>query len=159
MNVGWLTNWSIWITAAQILFSIHASGYLYEILGYDTRLSTQLKAVTNVLSTLSLNLDLGIFLISWTILHPYIWFAWPWNTPVDVFWQLNSLIKHTVPFISIMINVFILSDSVIYFTDSWVIMLLGPVFLLFNYLLYRKTGFVAYYMNWDDPMLAIFTII
>jgi len=144
-SFGWLTNWSVYATVAYLFFSIQASNSI------NSSLHIENKAMANLFGSIALNLDIIIFSATF-FLHPFIWYLWGWTTLMDIFWQVNTVAKHQIPMMCAAINFFILSDSVIYFTDVWAVLLVYVSYLIFSNILYRNTGFFVYYTNWGNDL-------
>ena len=60
------------------------------------------------------------------------------------------VIQHTWPLIITTLNVYLLSDMIIYFSDIWVVPVIWGLYLSINYLVTEYIGEAAYpFLEWD----------
>ena len=112
-----------------------------------------LKAIANILGTLSLNLNINISIITWFILQPLAWYELGWSTAANIEFHIANMVLHSIPLLTTLVQVFLLQDVPLYFSDSWILAIFPTIYLFYNYGLYHYTGKVLYptYMNWKDP--------
>ena len=58
---------------------------------------------------------------------------------------------HTFPFLFSAINLLVLSDAVVYYSDVWVILVVAVGYLPLTYLFTKRTGLMLYYfLPWKE---------
>ena len=79
---------------------------------------------------------------------------------------LKMALIHTFPFVFCAINLLLLSDAVVYYSDVWLILVVAVAYLPLTYLFTKRTGLLVYYfLTWQDgdvisfwfPIAAVFT--
>lgn len=69
---------------------------------------------------------------------------------ISVYWLFRAVLIHTVPLLVSTINQYLLTDSVIYLTDIWIVPLVAYTYLLVQYCYVALTGEVVYTgQDWD----------
>ena len=105
-----------------------------------------------MLSSLTINMDLIVAIVSWTVIHPYMWKIVGWDTFYNVYIQIFIMSVHTIPLISAGLNFAFLMDAPIYISDFWIIIFVSMAYNFVNYYFYHKTGVTYYlFMNWSQP--------
>lgn len=111
-----------------------------------------MKAITIAMSSLVLNTDIIVTIVSWLVIHPYAWQNLGWTTVESVYWQLYLMAVHTIPLLCAATNFIFLTDAPVYFSDAWILLVISIVYLPVNYYFYHNTGSVYYsFLNWSQP--------
>ena len=110
------------------------------------------KALTIVLSSLTVNTDLIVTIVSWTIIHPMMWYYYGFDTWYKVLIQLWIMAVHTIPLMAVSINYALLTDAPLYISDAWIMIVVTLAYVIVNYYFYHKTGSILYiFMDWSKP--------
>ena len=75
--------------------------------------------------------------------------------------KIDQSLIHALPLVFSLINTFLLSDAVMYYSDSWLIVVLAAFYLLVTYYYtYRSGKYVYYFLTWEegDWMSLIFAV-
>ena len=92
-----------------------------------------------------------VTVVSWLLILPWVWVYGGWSTFEEVYWQLDLIGQHIVPLILSTINLYLLSDTAILFTDIWVIPVVSFAYLGLNYVLTKYSGYPSYFfLTWDN---------
>lgn len=94
------------------------------------------KTIANIFNGLAQTLNLFVFICSVTVIIPNNMFSedgYGWNTARKWYYQFRNVYVHILPFISSTINVFLLSDIIIYMFDQWYILLILIAYLLTSF--------------------------
>jgi hypothetical protein len=79
-----------------------------------------------------------------------------------VYWQIDNILIHTLPFFYTAINLFLLSDMTIKYSDFWLVPMVSLLYLLCSYVWTKKTGYAVYsFLTWeeDDVGSKVFTVV
>ena len=102
-------------------------------------------------------MNVVITVVSWTLIIPWAWIYGGWSTFEEVYWQFDMMAQHIVPLILSTINLYLLSDVTVRYTDMWVIPVVSISYLTINYILTKVTGTPAYeFLTWDNWITVIF---
>lgn len=138
--------WSVWLTFGYLVLSLQANRYANETSIIDY------KALAIIFSSTTMNLCFIVTLISWTVIHPWIWITSGWGTFQEVFNQFFIMSIHTLPTICASINFWLLTDATAYMSDFGLTLLMEILYLITSYYYYDKLGWTMYYnLNYSDP--------
>lgn len=117
------------------------------------------KAIANIFNTVSQSTNIVVTVASWIFIMPLIFEGKgksnSWAYKVDM-----SLI-HSLPLMFTTINLFILSDTTIYYSDLWIVCLFMGKYLHRTYIYTMITGEHIYpFLTWeeDDDYSTYFSI-
>lgn len=120
--ITFLTHWGLHITNISLALSLYAS---YHI-DHSKYMDINYKALANVANAVAQTMNIIVTLCAWTLILPVLWTKEnAWSTISDIIGQLNNIFIHSFPLISSTVNIFVLSDSIIYMTDFWAVFLFG----------------------------------
>ena len=100
-----------------------------------------------------MNTTTTIIALGGIVPHKYTHFSF--ETDTDKYDRAFDILSHTLPFIAETINFFELSDTVCYFTDTWIVVAVIFPYYIVNYFWTKETNDPPYpFMTWteDDEM-------
>jgi hypothetical protein len=130
-NFVWLTLLAVQFTEYSILTSIYAGMYTY---GVDSLINY--KPLATILNTASQAINVIVTLCSWLLIMPLILF----DGDISLSYKIDQTLIHSVPLLLTTINIFILSDTTLYYSDAWVILVVTTSYLLLTYYFTKKSG-------------------
>ena len=152
-NFVWLSLLAVQFTEYSLLTSIYAGKYTY---GVDSLIDY--KALATLLNTASQSINLTVTLVSWVFIMPWVYT----DEKNTLYYKIDSTLIHSLPLLFTTINIFMLSDTTLYFSDSWVILVVAVLYLSLTYYYTKKSGeYVYYFLTWeeDDDFSKYFAII
>ena len=154
-QLKYLTVWGMNMTEFSIVLSIQAMQNFdqWQVQIIDVKP----LAIWMLSSTQALNMIITV--ISWTVILPYMWQVNGWSTFEEVSWQINLMAQHIVPLILSSINLYLLSDVAIRYTDIWLVPVISVAYITFNFITTKISGKPAYdfltYDNWNTVVTII----
>ena len=136
----WLTFIAVHLNEYSLLASIYAGNYTYSPGTFDTNGKNESifdwKAIANLLNAATLTINFVVTVLSWPLVMPLIL-----ESDKNSFWnKIDQSLIHCVPFVLSLVNTFLLSDAVIYYSDSWLILVLAALYLVFTYYYTNRSG-------------------
>ena len=146
----WLSLLALHFTEYSLLASIYAEVYKYngDTLLTDFRESfIDYKIFANILNEIALTVNFIVTVISWVLIMPWILMS----EENSIYVKIDQSLLHSLPFLFSLINIFVLSDTVVYYSDTWAIMLVAACYLTGTYYFTKKSGLLVYYfLTWKD---------
>jgi len=101
-----------------------------------------------------------ITLVAWISIIPQDLADEPWDTVGDVLTRLNIIIIHVIPLIFNTINMFVLSDMIVYVQDLWIVPLVAAIYLTMAYFYtdVPNEKWIYDFLTFDDPNSLYFAI-
>ena len=101
---------------------------------------------------ISFSFALTIAFMSWTNVLPMHWANSGWSDFYEVVHQLYQMYIHTVPLVTTTINTLILTDTIGYIIDIWMVPLIAIAYCLTSYIHFLITGGEYQYpfLNWNQ---------
>ena len=129
----WLTLIAVHLTEYSLLASIYAGKYTYSADTFNSNGENESifdwKVIANLLNGATVTVNFVVTVLSWPMVMPFILASDKYS-----FWRkIDQSLIHAVPFVLSMINTFLLSDAVIYYSDSWLILVMAALYLAFTY--------------------------
>ena len=115
------------------------------------------KAIANLLNAAALTINFIVTVVSWPLIMPYILLGENYS----IWSKIDQSLIHALPLVFSLINTFFLSDAVVYYSDSWLILALAAFYLFVTYYYtYRSGRYVYYFLTWEegDWMSLIFSV-
>ena len=115
------------------------------------------KAIANLLNAAALTMNFIVTVVSWLLIMPYILLGENYS----IWSKIDQSLIHALPLVFSLINTFFLSDAVVYYSDSWLILALAAFYLFVTYYYtYRSGRYVYYFLTWEegDWMSLIFSV-
>lgn len=123
----YLSYWAVWITILALIFSNNAGQWPYP----SDKTAIDYKILANLFNTTAMNTNQWVLLLSFTIIMPSeLMNPENYKSFTSVYWLFRAVLIHTVPLVVSTINSYILTDSVIYLTDIWIVPLVAYTYLL-----------------------------
>ena len=98
---------------------------------------------------MDMNTATTIIALGGIVPHKYKYFSF--ETDTDKYDRAFDILSHTIPMICETINYFVLSDTVSYFADTWVIPAIIAPYYLVNWLWTKETDDPPYpFMTWKE---------
>ena len=92
-----------------------------------------------------------ITLVSWGYILPSFWKSIGFSTLSDIWYQIYQIIIHTLPIINSSINLYILSDVIIYVQDLWLMPFSAFFYCIATYFITEYSGTIIYpWLTWED---------
>lgn len=136
MMLVYLSFWGVWLTELSLFFSIWASEYEQ---GVNSIVDYKVMAV--LINSLGENVNIIVTIVSWIFILPLLWTMDDgWSTPAMVYFQLDNIFIHLLPFIYTTINMFLLSDMTVKYSDYWMIPIVSGTYLSITYVWTKKSG-------------------
>ena len=141
--------WGVHITNLSIYMSIQASHFTSgrELAGFPT------KAVANLLMGIAETINVIVTVVSYVIIIPAtVKQSNAWDTPEHIFDTIfNKILVHTLPIIFSTVNLFMLTDTIMYYTDLWFVPLMTAAYMGMAYT-YTKTynSYIYPFMTFKD---------
>jgi hypothetical protein len=130
-NFVWLTLLAVQLTEYSLFTSIYAGQYTY---GVDSLVDY--KVIATILNTLAQTMNVIVTLVSWLLIMPWV-YTYEENT---LLFKVDQTLIHSLPLLFSTINIFILSDTTLYYSDSWVIFVIAVLYLTLTYVYTKKLG-------------------
>ena len=141
-NFVWLTLLAVQFTEYSLFTSIYAGKYTY---GVDSLIDY--KALATILNTSAQTMNLIVTVVSWILIMPWVYTSEE-NTLI---FKIDQTFIHSLPLLFSTINIFILSDTTIYYSDSWVIIVVAFLYLSLTYVYTKTLGEKVYYfLTWEE---------
>ena len=158
--------WSVHLTNISLTLSIWASKYrLNWYLSQDSLYTlvtlADFGALANMSNAATLPVSIVVTVCSYFFQLPYFWFNVGW-TGWQLYYQIYQIAIHTLPLIFEVVDVFILSDTILYAQDVWMTIFVIAAYLGMTFVYTRYTGHVIYsFLTWDgtDYYSSIFAIV
>lgn len=95
-----------------------------------------------------------VFFISWITIIPseayFDLYQAGWISFTEVKTLMGLMIEHSVPLLISSLNLYFLTDSIVYISDIWIIWLFIILYLFITYLWFTQTGKVVYsFLDFD----------
>ena len=87
------------------------------------------KAIANLLNAAALTMNFIVTVVSWLLIMPYILLGENYS----IWSKIDQSLIHALPLVFSLINTFFLSDAVVYYSDSWLILALAAFYLVVTY--------------------------
>ena len=101
-----------------------------------------------------------ITVTTWTLILPYSLSEQDaWSTPRKAYDLLYSMASHSLPLLTSTTNYILLSNTIGYYSDVWMTIIMAFSYLTFSYIWTKNTGYTIYsFLTWKtgDEMTAIF---
>lgn len=130
-NFVWLTLLAVQFTEYSLLTSIYASQYTY---GVDS--IVDYKAIANILNTAAQTINVIVTTITWILIMPLLLS----DEESSLAYKLDMSLIHLLPLLFTTLNVFVLSDITLYYSDLWVILDIASLYLLLTYYFTKNIG-------------------
>ena len=122
--------WGMNLTELSIIFSIWAMEY-HSWPDY----LIDFKPISMWILPMANAINVVITAVSWTMILPWFWFNNGWSTFEQVYWQFDAIAQHSLPLLMSTINLYLLSDMAVKYSDVWVIPFVSITYLTINYFL------------------------
>ena len=112
----------------------------------------QFKELVIVQSSVTMAMLLFVTIFSWLVIHPMVWSEdeFSLETEEEQLMNLEMITAHTVPVILAVVNMYVLSDAIVYNEHWWVALLVCNIYIVWNYIYYTITGESIYFVfEWD----------
>lgn len=145
VSIGPLTMWSVYISAAYLVLSINANTFIESSSFFNY------KALATNFGVLALNIDSIVTVISWTMILPALWRQKGWGSSRVIFFQVYNVIIHILPFVCVLINFWLLTDSPAYISDGGLLLIVSLAYLTVNFLYYERFDVIMYeFVDWRN---------
>lgn len=104
-------------------------------------------------------MNVFITIVSWLVIIPRRWANGDWSTLLGVYLQLDNMAIHLYPLIFTSINLFLLSDMIVYLQDIWIVPVTSISYLVFAFSYTSYTGsFIYNFLTFEDNLTWILAV-
>lgn len=109
------------------------------------------KALANISNGLALSTNIIVVLNTVIMIYPTRWWVpGAWDTPYDLYKEISFIFVHSYPLIASTINMFFLSDTIIYMSDVWYVIVFGIAYNFVSLTWSYINNLIIYpYMLWE----------
>ena len=148
------TNWGVIFTFVSLYLSMYAAYYRDYTSSYWRFIVIDYKALAEIIGQLAQSANIIIFIAYFTLINPpnsYLDDPSKWtNLPTSIH-SVRTILVHTLPLFSTTLNMYFLSDTIAYMSDSYVTLLFGIIFILITATYKTLTGKNIYpFLTFED---------